>query len=225
MSMANVEHKKATQLYLDIAQIRDDLVVLNDGTLRAVLLVSSLNFALKSEEEQKATIQAYVAFLNALEHQLHIVIQSRPLSIDPYLKDLENLEREQTNELLRMQTKDYRNFVRELVKLAEIMTKRFYVIVPYDPSGGARKARGFLARAATVLNPARSVRLSEDEFAKAHRELGERVDHILTGLAGIGLRSVQLSTQHLIELFYATYNPDLARVEALPEVGELKVEA
>ena len=223
--MAKPEHIPSTQVYLDIAQIRDDMLVLKDGTLRAVLLVSSLNFSLKSEEEQKATIQAYVAFLNTLEYMLQIVIQSRPLSIDPYLKELESLEKGQTNELLRMQTKDYRNFVKELVQLAEIMTKRFYVIVPYEPSIGVKRSTGFRARLMTVLNPARAIQLREDDFARSRKDLLERVDHVTTGLNGIGLRSVELSTQHLIELFYATYNPDIARVEALPEVGELKVEA
>ncbi len=222
--MSKLDHMPSTQTFLNIAQIRDDIVVLKDGTLRAVLLVSSLNFSLKSDEEQKATIQAYVAFLNSLEHPLHIVIQSRPLSIDPYLKELENLEKEQTNELLRMQTKDYRGFVRELVQLAEIMTKRFYVVIPYDPAGVAHRASGFFSRALTMFNPGKSVRLSSDDFTRARQGLTERVDHVVGGLAGIGLRSVPLSTQHLIELYYATYNPDIARVEALPEVGELKLE-
>ena len=215
----------STQVYLDIAQIRDDTVILKDGGLRAVLLVSSINFSLKSEEEQKATMSSYVSFLNILEYPIQIVIQSRPLSIEPYLKELAELEKEQKNELLRMQTKDYRNFVRELVQLAEIMTKRFYLVVPFDASGSLTRPRGWLARAAAVVNPAKTIRIQEEEFARAKKELTERVGHISTGLAGIGLRSVELSTQHLIELFYATYNPDLAAVEALPEIGQLKVEA
>lgn len=223
--MASLAKIPSTQAYLDIAQIRDGALVLRDGTLRAVLLVSSLNFALKSEEEQKATIQSYIGFLNSLEHALQIVIQSRPLSIDPYLKGLEVLEREQTNELLRMQTKDYRSFVKELVELAEIMTKRFYVVISYDPASSGQRTRGFFARLWTVLNPAKTVKLREEEFLRCRKDLLDRVNHVMTGLASIGLRSVELSTQHLIELFYATYNPDLARVEALPEVGELKVEA
>ncbi len=214
----------STQVYLDIAQIRDDIVVLKDGGLRAVILVSSINFALKSDEEQKATISSYVSFLNTLEYPIQIVIQSRPLSIEPYLKELGELEKGQTNELLRMQTKDYRNFVKELVDLAEIMTKRFYLVVSFDAVAAAMRPRGFLARAAGVFNPAKTVRIQEEEFARARKELMERVGHLTGGLAGIGLRSVQLSTQHLIELYYATYNPDLARVEALPEIGELKIE-
>lgn len=214
----------STQVYLDIAQIRDDTLVLKNGGLRAVVLVSSINFALKSDEEQKATISSYVSFLNTLEYPIQIVIQSRPLSIEPYLKELADLEKEQTNELLRMQTKDYRNFVKELVSLAEIMTKRFYLVVPFDAVAAAMRPRGFLARVATVLNPAKIVRIQEEEFAHAKKELADRVGALTAGLSGIGLRSIELSTQHLIELFYATYNPDLASVEALPDIAEMRVE-
>ncbi|MFN7088913.1 MAG: hypothetical protein ACK4NX_03830, partial [Candidatus Paceibacteria bacterium] len=107
-------------------------VVMKDGTLRAVLLVSSINFALKSEEEQNAIIQAYIQFLNSIDHPLQIVVQSRKLDIDRYLDHLKELEKAHTNELLKMQMADYRQFVQELLEMAEIMTKRFYIVIPYD---------------------------------------------------------------------------------------------
>src|SRR3989339_1848524 len=129
-----------TQKFLHIAEVRDDLVVLNDGTVRGVILVSSVNFDLKSEDEQKAIIGNYVNFLNSIDYPLQIVIQSRPLDIDDYLDRLKKVEREQTNELLRMQTAEYRQYVSELVEIGDIMTKRFYVVVPYDPISDKQKS-------------------------------------------------------------------------------------
>src|SRR3989339_736963 len=111
----------STQKHLDIAQIRDDIVILRDGTVRAVLLVSSINFALKGEDEQNALIQAYISFLNTLDFPLQIVIQSRRLNIDKYLEKLLVLERQQTNELMRQQIVDYRAYLKELLDLGYIM--------------------------------------------------------------------------------------------------------
>ena len=133
----------STQKYLDIAEIKNDCLVLKDGSLRAVLLASSINFALKSEEEQKAVIQAYSRFLNTLKFPLQIVVHSRPFNIDPYVNELNILRQNQTNELLRNQTTDYRDFIRELIDLGEIMSRRFYVVVRYSPIGD--KKRGFLS--------------------------------------------------------------------------------
>jgi hypothetical protein len=123
--LANKKVSISTQQYLDIAEIKNDSVALKDGTLRAVLLVSSINFALKSEDEQNASISAYVSFLNALDFPLQIVIQSRKLNIDVYLEQLAQRERMLSNELLRAQISDYREYVKELVELGEIMSKRF----------------------------------------------------------------------------------------------------
>src|SRR3989338_9251921 len=120
----------ATQTYLPIAEIKDGTVLLKDGTLRAVLMVSSINFALKSEDEQNALISAYVGFLNSIDFPIQIVVQSRKLQIGPYLEKLGEIERAQTNELLKVQIADYRAFVTELIEIGQIMTKRYYVVVP-----------------------------------------------------------------------------------------------
>src|SRR3989344_5732169 len=138
--LAGKKIQVSTQQYLDIAEIKEDTVVLNDGTLRAVLLVSSINFSLKSEDEQNAIISSYISFLNFLEFPLQIVIQSRKLDIDSYLLRLKKIEKEQTNELLRMQTTEYRQYISELVEIGDIMTKRFYVVVPYDPLSDRQKS-------------------------------------------------------------------------------------
>ena len=135
----------SAQKHLFIAEIKQDTVILKDGTLRAVLMVSSLNFALKNEDEQTAIVSSYVGFLNSLDHPLQILIQSRELYIKPYLDDLAKHEHEQTNELLRTQIADYRSFVSELVELGQITSKQFYVVVPYDPL--SNKKRSFWSRA------------------------------------------------------------------------------
>jgi type IV secretory pathway VirB4 component len=210
------------QKYLDIAEIREDCVVLKDGTLRAVLLVSSINFALKSEEEQNAIISAYVSFLNSLEYPLQIVIQSRKLNIEGYLERLKEAEKTQTNELLKIQIADYRQFVSELVELGEIMTKRFYVVVPYDPLSDKRK--GFWARLGEVITPGAFMRLSEERFKRRRRDLFTRVEHVQMLLNSMGLSSVVLDTQSLIELFYSVYNPGVSEREKMVDMSKIRVE-
>lgn len=212
----------STQKYLDIAEIRDNLVVLNDGTVRGALLVSSINFDLKSEDEQRAIISNYVNFLNTLDYPLQVIIQSRPLNIDEYLDRLKKTEREQTNELLRMQTADYRGFVEELLTLEQIMSKKFYVIVPYSPSSDKRK--GFFSRFTTVVSPAKVVTLSRKNFDEFSEQLDKRCNFIGSGLASLGLRSQRLSTQALIELYYNSYNPDLFQRQPMEDISKLTIE-
>ena len=211
----------STQKYLDIAEIKEDCVILKDGTLRVVLLASSLNFALKSEDEQNATIQAYVVFLNSLTFPIQIVIQSRKLNIDDYVVKLRKAEKEQTNELLRMQIADYRQYIKELVEMGEIMTKRFYVVVPY--SSVEAGVKGFFTKLIEAFIPASVITLQKERFQKYRREIFQRVDHIVTGLYSIGLNVVVLDTQSLIELFYNTYNPTVAAQQKLVDVGKLRV--
>jgi len=212
----------ASRARLDIAEIREDSVILKDGTLRAVLLVSSINFALKSEDEQNAIIAAYVSFLNALEFPLQIVIQSRKLNIDGYLEKLKQAEKEQTNELLKIQIADYREYVRELVEMGDIMSKRFYVTVPYDPLSDKRK--GFWSRFSEVLRPGAALKLGSETFKRRRRDLFARVEHVQMLLSGMGLTSVILDTQSLIELYYNIYNPEIAETEKLVDVDKIQVE-
>lgn len=214
--------RPSTQAHLPIAEIKEGVVILKDGTLRAVILVSSLNFALKSEDEQNAIISAYVGFLNSLDFPVQIVVQSRRLQIKPYLEKLRETERAQTNELLRVQTADYRAFVEELVEIGQIMTKRYYVVVPYDPLNNRRK--GFWARFKEALKPGITIRLREERFQARKAELDLRVRHINGGLTGMGLTTAQLDTQALIELYYSTYNPDIAFAETLGSIGDVQIE-
>jgi len=211
-----------SQRYLDIAEIKEDLVVLKDGTLRAVLLVSSINFALKSVDEQNAIVQAYMQFLNGLEFPIQVVIQSRRMNIDDYLSKLQQAEATQTNELLRRQISDYRDYVQQLVDLGEIMQKRFYVVVPLDPA--TDKQKGFFTRLGEILTPSVAIRLSDDKFRKNKESLMLRVNQILSGLQSMSLNAVMLDTQSLIELYYTVYNPELFESQRMTDVGKLQLE-
>lgn len=212
----------STQKYLDLSEIKNDCVCLKNGTLRAVLLVSSINFALKSEDEQTAVIQNYVRFLNTLDSPLQILIQSRPFNIKPYLAQLEELRKVQRNELLKAQMADYADFIKELVQLGEIMIRYFYIVVPYDPLGD--KKRGFFSRMMDVFSAASVIRLKQEKFEKYRETLFRRVDNIISSLASMGLKAAPLDTQSLIEVFYNAYNPAEAETQKLPDLKELRIE-
>lgn len=212
----------STQQYLDIAEIRDDTVIMKDGTLRAVLLSSSINFALKSEDEQNAVIDAYIRFLNNLSFSLQIVIQSRELNIDNYLEYLEGKEKEQTNKLLKSQTGEYIEYIKELTSLGKIMNKRFYVVVPYDPL--TDKHKGFFNSLKDAVRPASTILLKEKIFGRYKEMLDRRIDSVLGGLDSMGVTTVRLDTQGLIELYYKTYNPETAKNQGLVDIAKLRVD-
>ncbi len=212
----------AAQRFLDISEIREGVIILRDGTLRVVLAASSINFALKSEEEQEALVSAYVSFLNVLNYPLQIIVQSRKLNIDPYLERLREQEKNLQNELLRLQVADYRQFVGEIIEMGEIMSKRFFVVVPWYPWGG--QAKNFFAKAKDVLMPLISLKLKEEEFKKQRAALMQRAELVIGGLQSMGLTVVALDTQGLIELFYECYNPELRETQKIAEVGEINIE-
>lgn len=212
----------STQKHLQIGEIRDDIVIMKDGTLRSVLLVSSINFALKSEDEQNAIISSYVSFLNSLETPIQILIQSRKLDLEQYLAFLKDTEHKQTNDLLKMQMAEYRQYISELVDLGNIMTKRFYVIIPYSPF--TAKKLSFFQRLNDVLTPTSAVKLSQKTFLLRQKDLFIVVDRVLSGLSSMGLNARILDTQALIELFYNTYNPSIARNEKLEDINKLMLE-
>ncbi len=212
----------STQEYLDIAEIKDDTVIMKDGTLRSVLLVSSINFALKSEDEQNAVVDSYVRFLNNLSFTLQIVIQSRELDINNYLEYLKNKEKEQTNKLLKAQTGEYIDYIKELTSLGKIMNKRFYVVVPYDPA--TDKHKGFFSSFKDAVRPASTIILKEKIFTRYQEMLNRRVDSVLGGLESMGVAVVRLDTQGLIELYYKTYNPETAKNQNLADVNKLRVD-
>lgn len=217
----------ATQRYLDIAEIREDIVIMRDGTLRAVLLVSSINFSLKSVDEQQAIVQAYMQFLNSINFPLQIVIQSRKMNIDGYMNQLAENEKKQDNELLKRQIRDYRSFVTQMVSLGEIMQKRFYVVIPIDPLKDAVKdiRKGFFQRFKEIISPTIAGKLTEERFQKLKFDLGLRVSQVSSGLSSMSLKAVQLDTQSLIELYYTIYNPELYDTQRMTDVSKLQLES
>lgn len=212
----------STQQYLDILEIRDDTVILTNGSVVAVLLVSSINFMLKSDEEQDAVIEAYTSFLNTIDYPLQIVIQSRRLNIDSYLESLKTVEKQQTNELLQLQIRDYRQFVNELVSGSDIMTKRFYIVVPYTPR--VDRPGKFFSRLLDAFRPTAKIHLKQKQFEEYRNELFKRVDGVANALSSAGLKSLFLRTQDLIELYYNTYNPETSREQPMQNTGKITLE-
>jgi len=221
-SLARNKISASTQQYLDIAEIKENVVVMKDGTLRAVLLVSSINFALKSEDEQNAVIDSYIRFLNNLSFSMQIVIQSRELDINNYLEYLKGKEKEQTNKLLKVQTADYIEYIKELTSLGKIMNKRFFVIVTYNPLTDKRK--NFLSLFKESLKPATIIKLKEKTFLRYQEMLDRRIDSVVSGLESMGVSVARLDTQSLIELYYRTYNPETAKNQELASLDKIRVE-
>ncbi len=220
--LAKTAPSVSTQQYLDIAEVKDNTVIMRDGTLRAVLSISSINFALKSEDEQNAVISAYVSFLNNINFMIQIVIQSRELNITNYLDFLSQKEKEQTNKLLKIQTGDYIEYIKELISIGKIMNKKFYVIVPYSPTTDQRK--GFFSSLTEAFRPASSLKLKESRFLKLKESLDRRIDSVTSSLSSLGVDIKQLNTQELIELYYQTYNPETSKNQPLVNVEKLRVE-
>ena len=212
---------KSAQEFVDISEIKDNVVILKNGTLRAVLLVSSINFELKSSQEQEAIVASYQNFLNSLDFPVQILVSSRRLDIDPYLELLDEKEKTQENELLRFQIADYKNFVKNLVGTANIMTKSFYIVVPFALTEGQKET--FIDRIKTALNPKQAIVEKKMEFENYKSQLWQRVEHISAGLAGAGIRMVPLETKELIELFYNSYNPTVIEPAERIETEKLEL--
>ena len=225
----NLIHNKkktgSTQDYLDIAGIREDVALLKNGNLRGVLAVSSINFSLKSSEEQDSIIYAYQSFLNSIDFPIQIVVNSRKFNIYEYLEKLKGLEQKQGNELLRVQTAEYRNYIESLIEIANIMSKTFYVVVPFSPVEMSGNATDKLKESAKTLKSKQvgEKKYSNAEFQRLKSQLQQRVSHVQSGLSGIGIRMVQLNTQELIELYYTLYNPEAVHEKKLADPSELDI--
>lgn len=214
----------STQTYLKISEIRDDTVVLKNGGVRAVLRVSSINFNLKSEEEQNAIIYSYQGFLNTLDFPIQIVIRSKKLDIDEYLNKLRKRGDKQTNALLQRQTYEYIEYISKLVEYADIMEKEFYVVVPYDPLR-AQKPNIFqkFFQNINAKDSYENVKRRHDEFEQLKKMLNQRVNAVKIGLENSGLKVDQLNTKELVELFYNIYNPTVARYEKAKNIQDVNI--
>ncbi|MBI3331819.1 TraC family protein [Candidatus Peregrinibacteria bacterium] len=215
----------STQRFVPIGEIRNDTVLLKNGGFRAVLSVEALNFNLKSETEQQGIISGYESFVNTLHFPLQVVLRSSKMNIDPYLTQLRAIADKQQNDLLRDQTNAYASFVEKLVDVADIMQKRFFVIVPFDHT--IRK-KSLVEKFFGWISPDdRSAKASQRnrDFTEASKQLKDRVNLVTTGLENIGLTSHRLSTHELIELYYQIYNPQTSQEQKLPgDEGRLKLE-
>lgn len=210
----------STQSILDIAEIKQGAIVLKDRSMRAVIAISSTNFSLKSIEEQNALVAAYQNFLNSLSFPIQILMQSRKLNIHGYLDKLHSLMQQQTNELLRMQTQEYIEYVSKLIEFASIMNKTFYVVVAYST---APIKEGFFRKFSSLINPVGTISVKEQDFERHREELYKRVGHVTAGLGSMSLRSIVLSTEELIELIYNSYNFDAASPIKIENIEELEL--
>lgn len=207
----------STQEHLKFAEIHEGMVITKTGELRAILMASSINFSLKSEQEQNAIIFAYQNFLNSLEFPIQILLQSRKLDLGKYLAKLKNIASKQTNELLKMQTEGYIDFISKLITFAHIMDKKFYVVIPFLPPPKIQPGAGLLKGGSKQP----IVQMSIDEFHSYKQELEQRVQVVQAGLGSVGIRSEPLNTQQIIELFYGIYNPEESMKEKLTDYEHL----
>ena len=193
----------ATQQFVTVKEIRNGLIILKDGSYRGVLICSSINFGLKSAEEQHAITMGFQNFLNTLDFSIQIVVNSRRMDLRPYLALLAEKEPEQKTELMRIQLREYIEFVRSFTDQANIMTKSFYVVVSYSPHVSPASAVSFLRRGGAA---ATSV-AAETSFEEDRAQLEQRLTLVAGGLSGTGVRAVPLGTEEVIELLYRSFNP------------------
>lgn len=199
---------KAAQDFVPIKEVRDGVIILKDGGIRGVLIASSVNLSLKSQAEQEATIAQFQTFLNGLDFSTQIVVQSRRLDIRPYLLTLEERIKSQVEPLIKTQTKEYIEFVRSFTEEVNIMTKNFFVIVPYSAEAVTSKESA-VERLLDTHRKKESNKKLEDlaNFEEKRSQLDERVGIIIESLGQCGIQSTQLGTEEIIELFYKTFNP------------------
>ena len=203
--------KGVAQQIIEIDQIKEGVVILRNRALRGVLMVSSINFALKSEEEQNATIFQFQNFLNSLDFSIQIVMQSKKLNITGYLEKLKELEEKEKIELLKIQIAEYRKFIKELIKGGAIMSKQFFTIVPFNLAELHKLT-------AEEKKQKKAASLIEEKFQRARTQLWQRMEFVALGLRRCGLQSIPLNTTELIELFWSLYHPEQSEVGYYPEI-------
>ncbi|HEU0085542.1 MAG TPA: hypothetical protein VFQ59_01115 [Candidatus Paceibacterota bacterium] len=197
---------KATQEFVPIKEVRDGIIVLKDGGLRAIVLANSVNLSLKSQDEQRATIFQFQGFLNTLDFPIQISVQSRKLDIRPYLLLLENRMKIQNEPLLKLQTKEYIDFIKDFTENVSIMTKNFFIVVPYS-SNMLKPTGNFMDNIFSKKNAEQARAQEKVEFEEKRSQLEERVSVIQQGLSRCGIKSAQLGTEEVVEVFYKVFNP------------------
>lgn len=197
---------QTTQNFVPIQEIRDGIVILKGGGMRALVLATSINFALKSSDEQSAILLQFQSFLNSLDFSVQIFIQSKKLDIRPYIALLEDRYKEQVTELMKIQVREYIDFIKTFVESTNIMTKSFFMVIPYDPpilGGGGNPISGVFGR----KNADGTNITSDEKFSEYKSQLEQRVAIVEQGLVRCGIRTAELGTEEVVELFYKIFNP------------------
>ncbi|MEI8327883.1 MAG: hypothetical protein WCG02_01990 [Candidatus Taylorbacteria bacterium] len=202
--MTTAPKSKSTQDFVPIREIRDGVIVLKSGGMRSIILASSLNFALKSQDEQSSILMQFQNFVNSLDFSIQIMIQSKKLDIRPYIALLEERYKEQATELMKIQVREYIEFIRTFVESTNIMSKSFFVVIPYDPpmiTTSKNPISGFLPKSKTPTQDA------DAQFQEYRSQLEQRVAVVEQGLVRCGIRSAELGTEEVVELYYKLFNP------------------
>ena len=216
--------QNSTHQFVDVQEVKGDVIVLKNKSLRMILMVSSINFALKSQEEQEAIINRFQDFINSSEsYTAEIVVQSRRLDISEYIKFLNERAEAQTNELLKIQTSEYINFIQELIKLSNVMSKFFYVVIPLNQYLTIDSGKGFFSKLFGKSKQQTPASQNLD-FETKRGDLLQRAERVMSLLGGMGLKAIPLKGEELIELAYTMYNPDTVlkqkNLEQLVATGE-----
>ncbi len=212
---------KPTQSFLRMSEIKDGIVVLDDGTLRAIVNVSSTNFDLKSQEEQDSIIFNFQRFLNSLDFSVQILMQSRKMEVGHYIDKLKKMSAQQSNELLRVQTEEYTEFISRLIENASIMNKNFYIIVPlgesiFPPAGGIFSK--FFGG-----GKVKEISKKIENFERVKERLNTRVLSLMSNLSSLGVQSQQLDSQGIIQLYYNSYNFEAGPLIDPAQLGDIKI--
>lgn len=198
---------QTTQDFVPIQEIRDGIVTLKNGNMRGLVLATSLNFALKSADEQSAILIQFQNFLNSLDFSIQIFVQSKKLDIRPYIALLEDRYREQTTDLMKIQVREYIEFIKTFVESTNIMSKSFFIVVPYDPpiiSGSNNPLAGAFGRKGNAATQSANA----DQLFQEHKsQLEQRISVVTQGLVRCGIRTAELGTEEVVELFYKIFNP------------------
>jgi type IV secretory pathway VirB4 component len=194
------------QKFIEISEIKNGMVIMKDNSLRAVCACSSINFDLLSSTEQEAVTMRFQEFLNSLDFPLQIVVASRHFQIENYLDQIRELEKKQTNELLKIQTGEYINFVQSFVEFANIMNKSFYAIVPFSVIEA--KQEGFFDKLKNIVssNKSNKEHFNIEKLNQYKIQLDQRINMVMQGLQALGIKAIPLSDEQLTQLYFEFYN-------------------
>lgn len=226
---AKPKNPNSTQNSLQIAEVRDGIVIMNDGSYRSVVMVKSINFDLMSPQEQEAVEYSYQGFLNSLYFPIQIFVRSQKVDLQPYIAKLDKIRTEHDNMLLALLMEDYITYIDDLSQHTNIMDKKFYVVIPFFPVTDTQKAlkesKNFLSGLGSLFSKnEQHVVINEPDLEAAKTELRNRVQAVLGGLLQAGIQGLPLDTQELIELYYDTYNPDTATRQQLKNFDDLSAD-